>query len=262
MCVHFCREHALCLEGLPISLCLANSYSSLKAQWNITPCLKSSSTLQPAETLPSFVPPPPKQLYLLPFLFSFDQALRLLNSWAHAISILGFPAPRMGTHPIHDKGIYSKKKLEILGKWPAKSSDGRGERYCYSTWWKNTTQSACWLFLGKPSSFVTKLDFKLSFHTIIGVCHTKLSGSWCLWVFQSYFPRMSFTGPYKLYRLLLFPPGSSFPASLLWLLLLPLLGLPFPMSAPSNPPCTDMGALLRYPLPPEAVLNSGPVLSP
>ena len=58
------------------------------------------------------------------------------------------------------------------------------------------------------------------------------------------------------------PPGSSFPASLLWLLLLPLLGLPFPMSAPSNPPCTDMGALLRYPLPPEAVLNSGPVLSP
>lgn len=125
MCVHFCREHALCLEGLPISLCLANSYSSLKAEWNITPCLKSSSTLQIAEASLSFVPPLPKQLYLLPFLVSFAQALRLLNSWAHAFSILGFPAPRMGTHSIHDAEIYSKMKLEILGKWLADSSDGR-----------------------------------------------------------------------------------------------------------------------------------------
>lgn len=49
--------HSLCLEGFPTSLlCLANSYSFIKAQLNATTSLKSSPTLQVVERIfPAFV---------------------------------------------------------------------------------------------------------------------------------------------------------------------------------------------------------------
>lgn len=127
----------------------------------------------------------------------------------------------------------------------------------------STTKSplAHWLFLGTVRGFVAKLDlietFFTPFYLLILACHAELSLSWCPLLSSPYFPERPFTKPYKLYYLL-FPSRPSFPASLLWVMPVPLPGLPcsglHPQSQLAQPlvPCSNTTFLQKPPV------SSGP----